>query len=112
MQKKQNPSWFSRQIASFSLSLGLGIFSFALGAIPSYAAERIAFVYPPFGEFYIYIEDLEIFAKEGKITNKFSFYAGRATPQQLSTLRDLLNKNFEVDPTTAYRFTHSPTKIW
>ena len=106
---QQKKSWLSQQISRLSLSLSLGIFSVILGTIPGFAAERIAFVYPPFGEFYIYIEDLEIFAEEGRITNKFAFYAERATPEQLTVLRELLNENFEVNPITAYRFTHSPT---
>ncbi|NES22374.1 MAG: alpha/beta hydrolase [Symploca sp. SIO3E6] len=90
------------------LALGLGI-STTFRATPALGAEQIAFWYTPFGEFYISIEDLEIFAKEGRITNKFSFYANRVPPEQLEKLRELLNKRFNYSPTIVYKFTNSPT---
>jgi hypothetical protein len=47
-QTHRKASWLSRWFLSFGLSL-LSTFS----AIPAVGAERIAFFYPPFGEFYI-----------------------------------------------------------
>jgi len=113
----QFPSWEGLGVGPAScllpsafclLALGLGI-STTFRATPALAAEQIAFWYSPFGEFYISIEDLEIFAKEGRITNKFSFYANRVPPEQLEQLRELLNKRFNYSPTIVYRFTNSPT---
>ena len=67
--------------------LGLGVLYTFLTAIPGLGAERISFFYPPFGEFSLSVNSLETFAKEGKIDDELSFYASRATPQQLAQLR-------------------------
>ena len=80
----------------------------ALSAIPALGAERIAFFYPPFGEFSLSIDALEAFAKEGRITNEFEFYAKRANPQQLASLRNLLSGRLQVSPTLVSQFTYSP----
>ncbi|WP_375501289.1 alpha/beta hydrolase [uncultured Nostoc sp.] len=88
--------------------LGLGFLSTFLTATPGLGAERISFYYPPFGEFYLSVDSLETFAKVGKIDQDFSFYASRATPQQLAQLRDLLQQRFNVTPTLVSQVTYSP----
>ncbi|MBN3952142.1 MAG: alpha/beta hydrolase [Nostoc sp. NMS7] len=88
--------------------LGLGLLSTFFTATPGLGAERISFYYPPFGEFYLSVDSLETFAKEGKIDQDFSFYANRATPQQLAQLRDLLQQRFNVTPTLVSQVTYSP----
>ncbi|MEH2240426.1 alpha/beta hydrolase [Nostoc sp.] len=88
--------------------LGLGLLSTFLTATPGLGAERISFFYPPFGEFSLSVDSLETFAKEGKIDQDFSFYASRATPQQLAQLRDLLQQRFNVTPTLVSQVTYSP----
>ncbi|MEH2316053.1 alpha/beta hydrolase [Nostoc sp.] len=88
--------------------LGLGFLSTFLTATPGLGAERISFYYPPFGEFYLSVDSLETFAKVGKIDQDFSFYANRATPQQLAQLRDLLQQRFNVTPTLVSQVTYSP----
>ncbi|WP_375477487.1 alpha/beta hydrolase [uncultured Nostoc sp.] len=88
--------------------LGLGFLSTFLTATPGLGAERISFYYPPFGEFSLSVNSLETFAKEGKIDQDFSFYASRATPEQLAQLRDLLQQRFNVTPTLVSQVTYSP----
>ncbi|MEH2169471.1 MAG: alpha/beta hydrolase [Nostoc sp.] len=88
--------------------LGLGLLSTFLTATPGLGAERISFYYPPFGEFSLSVNSLETFAKEGKIDQDFSFYASRATPEQLAQLRDLLQQRFNVTPTLVSQVTYSP----
>lgn len=88
--------------------LGLGLLSTFLTATPGLGAERISFYYPPFGEFSLSVDSLETFAREGKIDQNFSFYASRATPQQLAQLRDLLQQRFNVTPTLVSQVTYSP----
>ena len=88
--------------------LGFGLLSTFLTATPGLGAERISFYYPPFGEFYLSVDSLETFAKVGKIDQDFSFYANRATPQQLAQLRDLLQQRFNVTPTLVSQVTYSP----
>ncbi|MEH2328972.1 alpha/beta hydrolase [Nostoc sp.] len=88
--------------------LGLGLLSTFLTATPGLGAERISFYYPPFGEFSLSVDSLETFAKEGKIDQDFSFYASRATPEQLAQLRDLLQQRFNITPTLVSQVTYSP----
>ncbi|MEA5604829.1 alpha/beta hydrolase [Nostoc sp. UHCC 0252] len=88
--------------------LGLGLLSTFLTSTPGLAAERISFFYPPFGEFSLSVDSLETFAKEGKIDQDFSFYASRATPEQLAQLRDLLQQRFNLTPTLVSQVTYSP----
>ena len=88
--------------------LGLGVLSTFLTATPGLGAERISFYYPPFGEFSLSVNSLETFAKEGKIDQDFSFYASRATPEQLAQLRDLLQQRFNITPTLVSQVTYSP----
>ncbi|MEA5626513.1 alpha/beta hydrolase [Nostoc sp. UHCC 0251] len=93
---------------NFLRYLGLGLLSTFLTATPGLGAERISFYYPPFGEFSLSVDSLETFAKEGRIDQDFSFYASRATPQQLAQLRDLLQQRFNVTPTLVSQVTYSP----
>ncbi|MBD2164705.1 alpha/beta hydrolase [Calothrix membranacea FACHB-236] len=88
--------------------LSLGLLSTILTATPGLGAERISFFYPPFGEFSLSAESLEKFAKEGKIDSELSFYASRATPEQLAQLRQLLQQKFEITPVLVSQFTYSP----
>ncbi|MBD2386861.1 alpha/beta hydrolase [Cylindrospermum sp. FACHB-282] len=88
--------------------LSLGLLSTFLTATPGLGAERISFFFPPFGEFSLSADSLELFAKEGKINHELEFYAQRATRQQLDQLRDLLQQRFNVTPTLVSQFTYSP----
>lgn len=85
------------------------VFSTILMAIPACGAERIIFSLKPFGEFYIPIHSLEVFAKQGKVDDEFAFYASHATPHQLAQLRNLLTSRFDVTPTLVSQFTYSST---
>ncbi|BAY88842.1 MULTISPECIES: alpha/beta hydrolase [unclassified Tolypothrix] len=88
--------------------LSLGLLSTILTATPGLGAERISFFYPPFGEFSLSAKSLEKFAKEGKIDSELSFYASRATPEQLAQLRQLLQQKFVITPVLVSQFTYSP----
>jgi predicted dienelactone hydrolase len=88
--------------------LSLGLLSTVCTATPGLGADRISFYYPPFGEFSLSVNSLETFAKEGKIDEDLSFYASRATPEQLAQLRDLLQQRFNVTPTLVSQVTYSP----
>ena len=72
------------------------------------AAERISFTLPVFGEFNLSVDSLETFAKEGKITKEFNFYAKRFDEKTLATLRQILQRKFELNPTAIYKQTNSP----
>ena len=86
----------------------LGTISTTLKPKPSLGAERISFTLPVLGEFYLSVSSLEVFAKEGKITPEFDFYAKRLDRQTLSRFRRALQKQFDISPTTVFRMTKMP----
>ena len=83
-------------------------FLITVWSVPAVSADRISFSYGVFGEFYIAIADLEIFAREGKITPSFAYYADRVSEEDLAELRDLLNRQFNVSQVTANIFLNLP----
>ena len=76
--------------------------------LPAVSAERIAFSYGIFGEFYISIEDLETFARTGEITSSLAYYADRFSEENLAELRNLLNRHFDINQVTASVFLNLP----
>ena len=88
--------------------LVMSLMSLALKPKPSLGAERISFAIPIFGEFYLSVDSLEAFAKEGIITPEFNFYASRLDPQTLARFREALQKKFDVSPATVYRVGNMP----
>ena len=66
-RKKLRKAGQASSIALFSCSLLIHAW-----ILPATGADRISFDYGVFGEFYISIADLEVFAKEGKITSSFA----------------------------------------
>ncbi|KAB8329893.1 alpha/beta fold hydrolase [Scytonema tolypothrichoides VB-61278] len=85
-----------------------GVISSIAITIPALAADRIEFNYSPFGDFYITTKDLELFVKEGKITQDFAFYTNRLKPEQLAQMKGFLNTKFQLSPTVVSQFTYSP----
>ncbi len=51
---------------------------------------------------------MEVFAKEGKITKEFNFYAKRFDEKTLAQLRQILQRKFEFSTTAIYKQTNSP----
>ena len=102
-RQKYRKLWRGSFIALFSCSL----LSTSL-ILPAISAERLSFDYGVFGEFYILVADLEMFAKEGKITPSFAYYSDRLSKEDLAQLRDLLNRRFDVNQVTASIFLDLP----
>ncbi len=73
---------------------------------PARGAEQISLVYGSL-QFSLPVDALETYARTGEITDEFSFYARRASPQQLAALRALLQAHLRVNSTTAAQFTYS-----
>ena len=107
IMRSRKTSKLSCSPSSCLVALGLGILA---NFVPTstQAAERLAFSYAPFGEFYIRVDDLEILATEGRITDKLAFFTNRLTPEQLEQLRYLLSRKIEFNPVAIYKFTNSP----
>jgi predicted dienelactone hydrolase len=102
VNKKQR--WLKRILGALSGSV---VSTLAI-ASPGFSADRIAFYYPPFGEFTLSSYDLETFAETGKITEGFSFYASRIPKSQLGQFRELLRSKFNLSATLVSQFTYSP----
>ncbi|MBA3924421.1 MAG: alpha/beta hydrolase, partial [Nostocaceae cyanobacterium] len=96
--------WLGTALGSLTLSL----LSNTLTATSGLAAEQLVFSYPPFGDFEISTNDLEIFAKQGKITDNFAYYAKRVNSKQREQLRELLQNRFTVTPTLVSQFFYTP----
>ena len=95
---------------AFLLAIALSTFGTIemLKPAPTHAAERISFSIPILGEFYLSVESLEIFAREGKITPEFAYFAKRLDAESLENFRQILQTNFDVEPITMYRLTNLP----
>ncbi len=95
-------------IASLGFGIAIAIGNIFANPTPAYSAEQIRFWYTPFGEFTIYVSDLEKFAKEGKLTKRLEFYLERLSPQQQIQLREALTTRYSLSHTTAAQFSYSP----
>lgn len=85
----------------------IGMASTLVSATPGNAAERIAFYYPPFGEFTISTSDIETYAESGKVTNDFAFYLNRVPSAQRAQFRQLLRTNFQLNATLVSQVSYS-----
>ena len=102
-------SVIARKISKIALTgLIATLGAIALKPQATLAAERISFTLPLFGEFNLSVDSLEVFAKEGKITKEFNFYAKRFDEKTLTTLRQILQREFEFDTTAIYKQTNAP----
>ena len=89
----------------WSAIAGLGT-AIALNSVSvAFSAERIEFFVGPF-EPVIWIEDLEVLAEDGTITQRFRPFASRLSEQQLRELRAFLNRAVDVDLITLSQFTY------
>lgn len=99
---------WNRRIRKLLVRLGLTFCGLCSATIPALAAEHITFLYPPFGEFSIAVADLEVFAKEGRVTPSFAFYLNRVSPEQRQHLQTFLQQRFQMTPVYVSQFTYSP----
>ncbi len=74
---------------------------------PAISAENI---YLPVGstKLRLSVKSLEVFAKEGRITKEFEFFAQQLKPEKLQTLRNLLQYKFNTNPVAISKLTYSP----
>ncbi|NET77744.1 alpha/beta hydrolase [Okeania sp. SIO1F9] len=73
---------------------------------PVDAAERIVFKVPNFTDLYMSVDSLEVFAKEGIISNYFAFYAAFMEEEDLANLQKVLQKRFDIPPELISRLTN------
>lgn len=85
----------------------VSIVSTLASAAPALGAERIAFYYPPFGEFTISTDDIETYAKSGRVTDDFAFYINRVPSAQRAQFQQLLNTRFKLSATLVSQVTYS-----
>ncbi|KOP27434.1 hypothetical protein AMR41_05425 [Hapalosiphon sp. MRB220] len=74
---------------------------------PAISAENI---YLPIGStnLRLSVKSLEVFAKQGRITKEFEFFAQQLKPEKLQTLRNLLLYKFNTNPVAISKLTYSP----
>jgi predicted dienelactone hydrolase len=95
---------------AMGLALGLGTSLGILGGttLPSWGADRLTAVFGPV-ELSVPVEDLEIYANTGRITDEFRPYARAATPEQLAGLRDVLQQQVDLSPGVVSQLVYTPT---
>ncbi len=79
----------------------------SIGIAPTVAAERVLATYSLF-EVSIPVADLEIYAKEGRITASLADYTQLLNPKQLQQLREALQAQIELSPQTIANFLQTP----
>ena len=109
----------SERIKRWRWGLGLGLMQLAIALSPplarlSYAAERITFSLGATIERSISVDSLEIYIKEGRITDELapylSFVEGMEgmDPEILEQIRGLLSQRADLDVTTVAQFAYTP----
>ncbi|ACK69392.1 protein of unknown function DUF1400 [Gloeothece citriformis PCC 7424] len=90
---------------SLIAGLGIGLVTF----IPKSAlsAERLYFVYGPL-KFSLSVDSLETYAKEGRLTKEFAFYANFIDKETLSNLREILQQRHTIDHVRFSRLLRTP----
>jgi predicted dienelactone hydrolase len=97
---------FVQSTKSSLISLVLGV-SAVFFPVVVVAAERIAFNFPPFGQFYIKVDDLETFVATGEVSSELAYYLDRLSPQQVARLPELLSTPLELHPLSIAKFSNS-----
>lgn len=95
MGNSRRTKWYR----GFTLGFGLSL----LTALPGWSAERITFSYGAL-ERSIDIEDLEIYAKEGRLTDELAGYTRYFDPDDLEQFRGILTETANVDVVVIDRF--------
>ncbi len=95
-------------IASLGFGIAIAVGSILTNPITAYSAEQIRFWYAPFGEFTIYVSDLEKFAKEGKLSERLEFYLEKLSPQQQAQFREALTNRYSLSHIMAAQFSYAP----
>ena len=90
-----------------SSAIAVAIVTVVLAASPGKAANEISASLGPVQRS-IAVSDLEIFINTGETPRSLKWYANQFTPEQLATLRQLLQQPFDVDTLTIDRFTRLP----
>jgi predicted dienelactone hydrolase len=87
-----------------SLVLGVSAVFFPVAVV---AAERITLNFPPFGQFYLKVDDLETFVATGEVSSELAYYLDRLSPQQVARLPELLSTPLELHPLSIAKFSNS-----
>lgn len=101
---KSSPRKRSNWIGVIITSLGFWLFPTTIATVPAFSAEQISASYGIL-DFSLSVNDLETFAKEGKITDNIAPYIESIDAKNLAKLRQLLQERLEVTPTLISQFT-------
>lgn len=101
---------FKQKLINFAskfLIAGVGVSLITLIPIPALCAERLYLIYGPF-KFSLSVDSLEIYAKEGKITKEFAFYASHIDKESLIALRKTLQQYHTINSVRFTRLLQTP----
>jgi predicted dienelactone hydrolase len=100
------PKKYSKSLKRFLVNASLSLAAIFFTTTVK-AAEKVAFNYPPFGEFYINVDDLEALAKDKTLTPELAYYTKRLSPEALKKLDKLLSVPLEFNSLAMYKFVNS-----
>ncbi|WP_107668292.1 alpha/beta hydrolase [Cyanothece sp. BG0011] len=89
------------------ICLGISLFLIPLMPRPVFSAETLYLIYGPL-KFSLSVDSLEIYAKEGRITKEFAFYASQFDEEALLELRKTLQKRHTIDGVRFSRLLRTP----
>lgn len=106
------PQALKFRVRNLPTRLGIALLNIGLLCAPvviASAAQGAQEIYISYGplEVSLPIASLELYAKEGKIDQEFSFYAGYLTPEQLVQLKKILVTRVDVTPVAIAQFLYS-----
>jgi predicted dienelactone hydrolase len=99
-------SVLKQKITFLLLTVSLG-FASVLVSTTAKAAEKLAFNYSPFGEFYIKVDDLETLVQQKKVTPELAYFTKKLNPEAVQKIDDLLSVPLELNSIAIYKFAHS-----
>ncbi|MBE9137306.1 alpha/beta hydrolase [Nodosilinea sp. LEGE 07088] len=100
-------SWTSRRLQYLAILVGTALLPSLWLGLPGLATERILINFGPLGRS-IAVEDLETYARTGKLNNELKDLGRYLSPQQLQQFRDGLTLSADVDVVTVSQFLYTP----
>ncbi len=99
--------WTSRRLKYVAILVGTALLQSLWLALPGFSAEQVFINYGPL-ERSIAVEDLQTYARTGKLTNELESFGRYFTPEQLQQFRDGLTLSADIDVVTVAQFLYTP----
>lgn len=99
--------WTTRRLKYVAILAGTALLQSLWLALPGFSAEQVFINYGPL-ERSIAVEDLETYARTGKLNNELASFGRYFSPEQLQQFRDGLTLSADIDVVTVAQFLYTP----